>query len=120
MRLRLLGDEVPQLRAFLRTGASDSSDSERGALVLAQGWATPVISPRTSLRLSVEFQRFLMALSVLYRGQAGIRLPFLALKNWMLMCPTMTKVISLHETSPAPFCLLSKVSVCTAEHVSWI
>ncbi len=75
MRLRL-GAAALQLRAFLRTGTSDSSDSERGALALAQGWATPVISPSTSLRFSVEFQRFLMALSVLHQRQASVRASF--------------------------------------------
>ena len=55
------------LRALLRTGASLSSLSqqERGFLALAQGCTTPVISPSASLRFSVEFQRFLIALSVL-------------------------------------------------------
>ena len=55
------------LRALLRTGASLSSLSqqERGAFALAQGCTTPVISPSASLRFSVEFQRFLIALSVL-------------------------------------------------------
>ena len=62
-------EELLLLRAFLRTGASDSSDSERGALALAHGWDTPVISPRASLRFRVEFQRFLMALSVLQHSK---------------------------------------------------
>lgn len=82
MRLRLAG-AAPQLRAFFRVGASDSSDCERGALALAlaQGCNTPVISPRTSLRFRVEFQRFLMALSVLHQGQAGIRSSFPGFQN---------------------------------------
>ena len=57
------------LRALLMViGASLSSlsqQAERGALALAQGCTTPVISPSASLRFSVEFQRFLIALSVL-------------------------------------------------------
>ena len=69
-KLRVRLREVPALgvlRAFLRTGASLSSLSqqERGALALAQGCTTLVISPSASLRFSVEFQRFLIALSVL-------------------------------------------------------
>lgn len=68
LRVRLGGAAaLGVLRARLRTGASLSSLSqqERGALALAQGCTTPVISPSASLRFSVEFQRFLIALSVL-------------------------------------------------------
>lgn len=53
------------LRAFFRGGPSLSEESaERGDLAL-----TPGISPRASLRLSVEFHLFLMALSVLCAAQ---------------------------------------------------
>ena len=55
------------LRVFLRGGPSLSEESaDRGDLAL-----TPGISPRASLRLSVEFHLFLMALSVLHTAGEG-------------------------------------------------
>lgn len=49
-------------------GASLSESLLRGCLALEAPDVGPEISPSASLRLRVEFQRFLMALSVLHRA----------------------------------------------------
>ena len=63
------GELLPgALRARLGEGASLSESLLRGCLALDAPEVGPEISPSASLRLRVEFQRFLIALSVLHRA----------------------------------------------------
>lgn len=66
-RPRLGEPEPGALRALFGDGPSLSESQLRGCLALPEA---PAISPSASLRFRVEFQRFLMALSVLRSARA--------------------------------------------------